>query len=106
VVTFDLVLPHAGQTSVLETAWNFKQARAAAIGPQVPGPRRFAFARKNLTNGNAGTFHVQIVPDKRGRILVSQRRNRRVRINLWITYQPTQGKLRTVVFLGYRVKTP
>jgi hypothetical protein len=106
VVTFDLVLPHTGQTSVLETAWNFRQARAAAIGPQVPGPRRFAFARRDMTNPTGGTFHVTIVPDKRGRLLVAQRRNRRVRINLWITYQPTAGKPRTVVFLGFRVRTP
>ena len=101
IVHFDVKVPGAGQLDVLETAWKPRQARAASVLLR-PGPHRYAFARKHLNIQRAGTVQVKMSPSPRG---VEQVRHHRgaLRINLWVTYQPTGGTPRTAAFLGLLV---
>jgi hypothetical protein len=96
VVTFDVAFPSAGTVDVLETAQNF--AKLATLGLPRPGPGRFAFARMHVTQNRAGTVHVTVRPDARGRRLV-RRHPRNLTINLWVSYTPTGGT--TAATLGH-----
>ena len=64
-----------------------------------PGPDRYAFARRHVDMAGAGTVHVTILPSARAALQV-RHHYRPVRINVWVTYQPTGGTPATVAFIS------
>jgi hypothetical protein len=100
IVEFDVsVVAGPGQLDVFESAWKFNEASAATVLLR-PAPHRFVFSREHLTIGHAGTFHITVAPNQRGKRLIAHHHRGPVRIRLWVTYQPTGGDPRTVGFLG------
>jgi len=82
---------------VLETAWRDNLARAAVL--LQPAARRFVFARAHRTAAQAGTLHLPIRPNARGRRLV-RHHVYRVTLRLWVSYTPTAGVSRSAGFYG------
>ena len=100
LVSFDVKVPGPGAINVLETAWKNNFATAAAL--LQPATGRFVFARSHRTAGQASTLHFKVKPNQRGRRLVAHHRYK-VRIRLWVTYQPTGGTQRKTGFYGLRI---
>jgi hypothetical protein len=98
-VHFDLTLPGPGHIDVLETAWQFNQAHAAAVLLQ-PAAGRFVFSRAHLDSSGAKTIRVTVKPNAGGSQLVHHYRGRRLRIRLWVTFQPAGGLPRSVGTYG------
>jgi hypothetical protein len=87
---FDVTVQYAGQLDVLATNWTpSRRARMQTVRLR-PGPDRYAFARRHLDLTHGGTLHVTVRPSARGTRQV-RRHYRPVRINLWVSYQPTGG---------------
>jgi alpha-tubulin suppressor-like RCC1 family protein len=97
-VEFDLTVTGAGELDVLETNWTPSPPTRAHTVLLRPGPDRYAFARRHLYVARAGTLHVTVLPGARGARQV-RHHYRRVRINLWVTYQPTGDTPATVGFI-------
>jgi YVTN family beta-propeller protein len=97
IITFRVKVPGAGRLDVLETAWNDNLAHAAVL--LQPAPRRFVFARAHRAAHQAGTLHVRVTPNARGKRLVHHH-TYRVTLRLWATYTPTGGKYRKQGFYG------
>jgi DNA-binding beta-propeller fold protein YncE len=97
-VEFDVTVPYAGQLDVLETNWVPSPPGMHTVLLK-PGPHRYAFARRHLDLARAGTMHISITPSARGAGQV-RHHYRRVRINLWVTYQPNAGRPRTIGFIS------
>jgi len=100
LVSFDVKVPGAGAINVLETAWKNNFATAATL--LQPATGRFVFARSDRTAGRGSTLHFKVKPNKQGRRLVAHHRYK-VRIRLWVTYQPTGGTQRKIGFYGLRI---
>ena len=100
-VTFSVAVPGPGRIDVLVTAWDDNLARAAIVLP--PAPHRFAFARAYRLVPRAGTFHLKVTPNPRGRRLVAHPRYR-VALRLWVSYTPTGGRPRSLGFYGLHLK--
>jgi hypothetical protein len=103
IVEFDIKGPGLGQIDVFETAWKVNEAVTATVLLQ-PAPGRFVFSRSHLVARRAGTIHVTVKPNHRGKLLVKHHTHV-LRIRLWITYQPTGGNPRTIGFYGLFVTT-
>jgi hypothetical protein len=100
IVEFDVtVVAGPGELDVLETAWKFNEASAATVQLQ-PAPHRFVFSREHLAVGHAGTLHVTVAPNQRGKRLLVHHHGGALRIRLWVTYQPTGGNPRSIGFYG------
>jgi 6-phosphogluconolactonase (cycloisomerase 2 family) len=99
-VSFAVKVPGPGAINVLETAWKNNFARAAIL--LQPATGRFVFARSHSTARRPSTLHFKVKPNKRGRRLVAHHRYK-VRIRLWVTYQPTGGSQRKIGFYGLRI---
>ena len=100
LVSFRVKVPGPGAINVLETAWKNNFARSAIL--LQPATGRFVFARWHRTASRASTVHCKVRPNRRGRRLVVHHRYK-VRIRLWVTYQPTGGTQRKIGFYGLRV---
>jgi adhesin/invasin len=99
-VQLDITIPGPGQIDVLETAW--QPSGPLGAGHTVlltPGPHRFAFSRRHLNFGKPRIIHVTIHPNPHGLWVIAHHR-RPVRINLWVTYQPTGTPPHTLGFFG------
>jgi WD40 repeat protein len=96
-ITFTVKIPGPGAIDVLETAWNDNLARAAVL--LQPAPGRFVFARAHRAAHQAGTLHVRVIPNARGKRLVHHHAYR-VTLRLWVSYTPTGGKHQKQGFYG------
>ncbi|MGB9186072.1 MAG: hypothetical protein WCB67_18635 [Solirubrobacteraceae bacterium] len=99
-ITFDLKLPGAGAADAFESAWknnvawnHNKAFPASLLAPTAP--HRFTFARKHISASRAGTIHITVKPNSRGKRLVNHHRS--VWIRLWVSYTPTGGVQRNHV---------
>jgi hypothetical protein len=92
-------VPDAGELDVLETNWTPSPPRRAHTVLLRPGPDRYAFARRHLDAASASTLNVTVLPSARGARQV-RHHYRPVRVNLWVTYQPTGGIPATVAFIN------
>ena len=90
-----------GRIDVLETAWNNNLAHAAVL--LKPAPGRFVFARKVIRTTGPGTVQVDVLPNRRGNLLVTHHRYPVV-LRLWISYTPTGGHSRNTGFYGLRLR--
>ena len=91
-----------GRIDVLETAWNNNLAHAAVL--LKPAPGRFLFARKVIRTTGPGTVQVDVLPNRRGSLLVTHHRYPVV-LRLWISYTPAGGHSRSTGFYGLRLAT-
>jgi uncharacterized repeat protein (TIGR01451 family) len=96
-IRFSIRVPGPGTIDVLATVWKSNVAHAATT--LQPAPRRFVFGRKHASGPRAGTFKLTLRPNARGRRLMRQHRYR-VTLRLWVTYQPTTGRARSIGFYG------
>ena len=101
-VEFDVTVPDPGELDVLETNWTPSPPRRAHTVLLRPGPDRYAFARRYVDVAGAGTLHVTVLPSARAARQI-RHHYRPVRINLWVTYQPTGGTPATVAFISLSV---
>ncbi len=101
-VEFDVTVPHVGQLDVLETNWTPSPPRTAHTLLLRPGPHRYALARRHLDMVHTGTLHVIVQPSALGARQV-RHHYRPVRINLWVTYQPTGGTPANAAFINLLV---
>jgi hypothetical protein len=101
-VEFDVTVPNVGQLDVLETNWTPSPPRRSHTVLLRPGPHRYAFARHHLGMAHAGTLHVTVRPSALGARQV-RHHYRAVRINLWVTYQPTGGTPANAAFINLLV---
>ena len=86
-----VVAPGPGRIDVLETAWDDNVARIALL---QPAKNRIVFARGRATATTAGINPLSVMPNRRGRFLVSHHRYR-VTLRLWVTYSPVGGGARS-----------
>ena len=86
-VTFEVQLPGTGTVDVLESASNT--------------PHGFVFASAHITVPRAGTIHVKVVPNSRGRSLVHKKHS--VLIRLSVSYTPTGGSQSTPLVAVVRI---
>ena len=86
-----VVAPGPGRIDVLETAWDDNVARIALL---QPAKNRIVFARGRATATTAGIIPLSVMPNRRGRFLVSHHRYR-VTLRLWVTYSPVGGGARS-----------
>jgi len=98
-VEFDVTVPSGGQLDVLETNWTPSPPRGPHTVLLHPGPHRYALARRHLDISHAGTHHVTIRPSALGARQI-RHHYRPVRINLWVTYQPTGGSPANAAFIN------
>jgi hypothetical protein len=98
-VEFDVTVPDVGQLDVLETNWTPAPPKRAQTVLLHPGPHRYAFARRHLDIAHARTLHVTVRPSAIGARQV-RHHYRPVRINLWVTYQPTGGTPANAAFIN------
>ena len=98
-VEFDITVPDAGELDVLETNWTPSPPRRAHTVLLRPGPDRYAFARRQLDVIGAGKLHMTVLPSALGALQV-RHHYRPVKINLWVTYQPSGGTSATVGFIS------
>ncbi len=96
-IRFSIRVPGPGTIDVLATVWKNNIAHAATT--LQPAPRRFVFGRKHASAPQAGTFKLTLRPNARGRRLMRHHRYR-VTLRLWVTYQPTAGRARSIGFYG------
>ena len=96
-IRFSIRVPGPGTIDVLATVWKNNIAHAATT--LQPAPRRFVFGRKHASAPQAGTFKLTLRPNARGRRLRRHHRYR-VTLRLWVTYQPTVGRARSIGFYG------
>ena len=96
-IRFSIRVPGPGTIDVLATVWKSNIAHAATT--LQPAPRRFVFGRKHASAPQAGTFKLTLRPNARGRRLMRHHRYR-VTLRLWVTYQPTAGRARSIGFYG------
>lgn len=66
----------------------------------APAIGRFVLARTHLLATQAGTIHMTVLPNRRGKRLVAHHRGGILRIRLWVTYQATNGTPHTVGYYG------
>lgn len=90
-VTAWVVAPGPGRIDVLETAWDDNVARIALPRPAKNG---FVFAQGRATATRAGIIPLSVMPNPRGRFLVTHHRYR-VTLRLWVTYTPVGGGARS-----------
>jgi hypothetical protein len=102
IVGFDVTVPNVGQLDVLETNWTPSPPRRPHTVLLHPGPHRYAFARRHLDIADASTLHVTVRPSALGARQI-RHHYRPVRINLWVTYQPTGGTSATAAFINLLV---
>jgi hypothetical protein len=96
-VTFDLKLPGPGAVDAFESAWKnnvaWKHNKAFPASLLEPtAPHRFTFARLHTNASGAGTIHLTVHPNSRGKDLINHHRS--VWIRLWVSYTPTGGRQR------------
>ena len=98
-VEFDVTVPYPGQLDVLETNWAPSTPKRTHAVLLQPGPDRYAFARRHLGMARPGTLHMTIRPSATGARQI-RHHYRPVRINLWVTYQPTGGAPDNAAFIN------
>jgi hypothetical protein len=84
-VRFDVAVAGPGVVNVLETLGVSSERLLR------PGPGRFTIARKALRPSKAGTLHVKVTPNARGKRAI-RRAVRSLRMNLWVSFLPTGGR--------------
>ena len=82
---------------MLETAWNDNLARATKR--LQPATGRFVFARADTIANRAGSLHLKVTPNQRGRMLVAHP-TYQVTLRLWVSYTPIAGKDRSIGLYG------
>jgi hypothetical protein len=98
-VRFDVAVAGGGDVNVLETLG------ASSERLLRPGPGRFTMARKFLHASKAGTLHVKVTPNARGKRAI-RRARRAVRLNLWVSFRPTGGRAAVPVRKTLLVRRP
>jgi hypothetical protein len=87
---FDVTVAGAGDVLVLATLGT------STLRVRKPGPGRFTVARKTVHAKRAGTLHISVRPNARGRIAIRRARTLQ-RLNVWTAFRPTGGRAGTAV---------
>ena len=96
---FDVAVPYAGQLDVLETNWTPSPPKKNSRRAAAAGPDRYAFARRHLDIVQPGTLHATVRPSALGARQI-RHHYRPVRINVWVTSQPTGATPANAAFIN------
>jgi hypothetical protein len=92
-VTFSVKVPGGGKVSVRELASRHMLAH--------PKSGSFTFARLHVSHPTAGTIQLDVSPNGQGRSALKNHRS--LRIHLFVTFTPVNGKPRTKTFKAVKV---